>query len=177
MDILKHIDLSFKPTQRSRAAFSLVEIAICMGIISFAFFSLLGLIPMGMSTFRQAMETSVGSLIAQRVINDALQTDFDILTGTGTGPFVQKNRYFDDQGTELTTGTGAIYWVNTRINPTMATPSTSGSNANANLATITVQVVNDPSNQTPVSDATTKLWKIDPRFPLVTCSAIVSRNK
>ena len=62
-----------------RAGFSLVEVVLAVGVISFAFVAIMGLIPAGLTQFRQAMDTSVGSQIAQRVIFDAEQTDFDTL--------------------------------------------------------------------------------------------------
>jgi uncharacterized protein (TIGR02598 family) len=177
MDTPKHSVLSFQKARASRAAFSLVEITMAIGIVSFAFLGVFGLIPTGLNTFRQAMDASVGSQIAQRVINDAQQTDFNTLIGGNTSAFQQSStpRYFDDQGNEVTTAGGAIYQVNTCITPATATPSASG-NTNPNLATVTVQIANNPGNRRINLDATMPLWN-DSRFPMVTCSAIVSKNK
>ena len=139
--------------------------------------SLLGLIPLGMTTFRQAMDTSVGSQIAQRVINDAQQTDFETLIGNSNAAFVQPNRYFDDQGTELTNSDEALYWLNTRVTPVTAVPSSSGTNSNINLATVTIQVARNPSRTPPPVDPTTMLWTSDSQLPTVTYSAMVARNQ
>ncbi len=62
-----------------RAGFSLVEVVLAVGVISFAFVAIMGLIPAGLTQFRQAMDTSVGAQVAQRVIFDAEQTDFNTL--------------------------------------------------------------------------------------------------
>ncbi len=101
------------PTARVRRArfhqgFSLVEIALAIGVVSFAFVALFGLLPSGLNTFRQAMDTSVGAQIAQRMVSELQETDFDVLMasatarnqGTGAQFFRLPLRYFDDQGNE-----------------------------------------------------------------------------
>ena len=108
---------------------------------------------------RQAMEASVASQIAQRVINDAQQSDFPELlkdaagaTITGTNQTGRKaERYFDDQGGELAAANKslAIYHVNTRITPATAMPKTGTPTGgdNVHLAVVTVQVANNPGNR------------------------------
>lgn len=87
------------------SAFSLVETALAVGIVAFAFVGLLALLPIGLTNFRGSVDTSVGAQIFQRVVADAEQTDFDLLTGAaraGTGEFfVLPTRFFDDQGAEV----------------------------------------------------------------------------
>jgi len=173
--------LSFRKGRRRSRAFTLVEVTLAIGIVAFAFIPLFGLIPTGLSTFRQAMDTSVGSQIAQRLINEAQLTDFLTLTGTNASPtpFVQSPliRYFDSQGNELPDSTGAIYSVQTRIVPVTQTPYTGiAPTANANLATVTVQIASNPGHQTIIQDTATKLWTKSP-LPIVTYSSIVSRNQ
>src|SRR3954464_1029271 len=62
-----------------QGAFSLIEVVLAVGVVAFAFVAILGLIPAGMSQFRQAIDTSVCAQIAQRIINEAQQTDFTVL--------------------------------------------------------------------------------------------------
>jgi hypothetical protein len=64
-----------------QSAFSLVEVVLAVGVISFAFVAILGLLPAGLAQFRQAMDNSVGTQIAQRIILECQQTDFDVLFG------------------------------------------------------------------------------------------------
>ena len=143
---------------KSAAGFSLVEVALAIGVVAFAFVAIFGLLPTGLSISRQAMEASVASQIAQRVINDAQQSDFAELlkdaagiTISGTNQTGRKaERYFDDQGGELaaTNKSLAIYHVNTRITPATAMPKTGTSNIdNVHLAVVTVQVANNPGNR------------------------------
>jgi uncharacterized protein (TIGR02598 family) len=162
-----------------RAAFSLIEIALALGVLSFGFLATFGLIPVGMGTFRQAMDTSIGSEIVQRVLNDARQTDFnDLVLASGSNG--KSFRYFDNQGIEVTgTNTAvapanAIYQVNTRINPTTMLPITSGSNSLTTLATVTVQITNNPGHQTIAMDPT-NLWN-DPKFFISTYSGMVAQS-
>lgn len=180
-----------------RAGFSLVEVSLAIGVVAFAFLAVFGLLPAGMTTFRRAIDTSVGSQIAQRVIDDAEQTDFTTLispAGNGgtstpaTTPFDMATRYFDGQGEELlaTHASQAVYNVNTRVAPTTTLPATgTGALPNVNVATVTVQVANNPGNQPLTVSASTMLWTgtlaSSPAgasfVPITTYSAMVARNQ
>lgn len=170
----------FPPLRRSRLcfenrAFNLIEVTIALGIIAFAFVGLFTLLPNGMQTFRHSMELSVCTQIAQRVINDAQQTDFSTLIDeknlpaysdenaalTFRAPLVSAPayRYFDDQGDEIRSAAGQTdltgltaeqqrrvsYWVNTRIMPWGVLPGPSNRRAQ-HMACLTVQVAFNPSN-------------------------------
>ena len=93
-----------RPTT-SPAAFSLVETAIAIGIIAFAFVGLLALLPLGLASFRGSVDVSIGAQLFQKVVSDAEQADFDRLTSTGVNAssafYVLPTRYFDDQGVEI----------------------------------------------------------------------------
>jgi uncharacterized protein (TIGR02598 family) len=166
-----------------RGGFSLVEVVLAVGVVAFAFVAVLGLLPAGMTQFRQAIDTSVCAQIGQRVIMDAQQTDFDVLTDkdnvpvsagepqdfftfrapkVGAGAF----RYFDEQGNEVVFTTaspsavelsrkGVIYHVNTRIGVTTDVPSQGYQGPkNSDLATVTVEVAFNPGNQPLAVDTT-----------------------
>ncbi len=94
------------------AAFTLVEIALALGVISFAIVGLVALIPAGLNNFRASMNASVGSQIFQRIVSDAEQADFDLLTRSdqgyqsGSATFSELPlRYFDDEGNEIVPAT------------------------------------------------------------------------
>lgn len=157
--------------------FSLVEVTLAIGIVAFAFVALFSLIPVGLTTFRQAMDTSVGAQIAQRVVSDAQQTDFDALVpteegqnnleveigGAGNQYYVLPIRTFDEQGTEVprTEPAKAIYMARVRgSKPGVADPglhkttrftslpSDKGGRYNPRDTTfLTVQVVYNPSGK------------------------------
>jgi uncharacterized protein (TIGR02598 family) len=195
-----------QPSGSRQRGFSLVEVTLAIGIVSFAFLAILGLIPIGLQTFRSAIDTSVSAQIFQRVINEAQQTDFDTLVDrphlpdypslppagfTFRAPSVGAPalRYFDDQGNECP-ATKAIYYVNTRIIVSTELPnSASSASANFDLAMITVQIANNPGRfnleekfreSAAASDPNSplrQLWKANPAFTVLTHSTLVARNK
>ncbi len=152
-----------------RAGFSLVEVTMAMGIFGFAFAAIIGLIPMGLSNFRQAMDASVGTQICQRVINDVQQTDFDTLTGGS-----QAERYFDEEGNEVTQSSKYVYQVKIVVSGTTATPNAAASFSS--LATVLIQITNNPAHLTPGTDPTTGAWS-DSRLSISSYPCMVSRNK
>lgn len=114
---------SLRRRQSGTAGFTLVEVALAIGIVAFAFVTLLALLPAGNTAFRRSIDMVVCSQIAQRVISEAQQADFrtlidirDPVTGrtktqaspdrenfTFRGPTRGQPafRYFDDQGREV----------------------------------------------------------------------------
>ncbi len=93
------------------AGFSLVESVLAVGILAFAGVGLLGLLPFGLGQMRSSIDNNVGAQLAQRVITDAEQTDFQrLLDGAETVTpdfFVLPSRYFDEQGSEVISESGA----------------------------------------------------------------------
>ena len=161
--------------RRLARGFTLVECALALAIIAIAFVPIFGLLPMGLNTFRQAINYSIGSNIAQFLFNEAQQTDFNILTADPGTP--RPVRYFDDQGSEIKTASSPsiIYLANTRVLATTAYPGTTPDNAS--VATVTIQIAYNPSNQALVTDSATKLWSTTNRQPVLTFSFYVSRTK
>lgn len=151
---------------RRVAAFSLVEVVLALGILSFAFVGLLGLLPVGLNTFRQSVNALVALQITQRVVNEAQQTDFNTFVKNQ-----QAVRYFDDEGNELLNATGAIYYVNVRILPEVTVPG--ATQTNVNLAEITVQVANNPGNKT-LSPGADGLWAATPSTAVINHSTFLA---
>jgi len=147
------------------AGFSLVEVTLAIGIVAFAFIAVVGLIPTGLKLFRQSMDLTLATQIAQRELVSAQEKDFDlVITPPGgttpyngtpanltwqTGPV-----WYDDTGgtivmTDPLQKPKAIYCVNIRVTPATALPKVGGGSLadNINLATVTVQVAHNPSQQ------------------------------
>ena len=121
-------------------AFSLIEVVIALGIVSFAFIGMVGLIPVGLNDFRESMDTSVGSRIGQQIVNEAQQTDFPVLI---SAPTIQ--RYFDEQGTEVKDIGSSIYTAQVEVAPTTVLP---GSAIPAtSLATVLIKIAYNPAHQ------------------------------
>lgn len=164
-----------QPSERfsRRAGFTLVEVTLALGIVAFAFLALLALLPAGDVAFRRAIDLAVCGQIAQRVISDCQNADFDLLTDARKDTTITAGhtvaldmRYFDDQGREIIPANPkhpshnevlhAVYWVNTRVlqtaplprnsNRTVRTTLASGEVAPSNpMAQLTVQVVHNPN--------------------------------
>ncbi len=129
---------------RSRLGFSLVEVVVAIGIAASTITLMIGLIPAGLSNFRDALNTTVTSQIGQRLLYEAAQTDYQVLTAA---PATKPWRYFDDEGTELTSEAGAIYHALTRVQNTTSIPTEAGGTPQPHLATVIVQVALNPENQ------------------------------
>jgi uncharacterized protein (TIGR02598 family) len=181
----------FAGSSKNKAGFSLVEIALAIGIVAFGIVAVFGLLPLGMNIFRQSTDTTVGSQIFQQIVSEAQETDFDQLikdktnspiSAGGTG--VKTIRYFDNQGNELKAAAGAIYYVNTRIQPATDSPANPPA-SNPNLATVTIQVANNPGGRSLAYEQASplnNLWSgaydgnIDKVVSIYTASAMVSRQ-
>ena len=143
------------------AGFSLIEVVLAIGVVSFAFVGILGLLPAGLSLFRQATDMSVGAQILQKVTDDARQMDFATLvdakdTGAGQGNPVTFRaplaaapglRYFDESGGEIVPASAAasqdpsalsasektqiVYYVSIRIVTATTLPANAAGNGGA----------------------------------------------
>ena len=142
---------TFSPwVKTSRSGFSLVEVSIATGIAAMSIIMLFGLLPSGLNMFRESNNVATSTQIAQRLIYEAIQTDYDTLVNNATQPFSTRSgvpRYFDAEGVELILASDAIYHAYTRIAPSTSLPPSTAS-YNTSLATVTVQVVVNPNNQT-----------------------------
>ncbi|PTX93920.1 Verru/Chthon cassette protein B [Spartobacteria bacterium LR76] len=160
----------------ARRAFSLVEVTIAIGIVAFAFVALVGVLPVGLQTFRRAIDASISAQITQRIINDIQQTDFDVLVDGHTEPFQVSPRYFDDQGSEVKAPASAVYHVKTWVKPATDLPGGSATASNGKLATVTIQIANNPGNRTLTTDSATGMWN-DRSVAMVTSEAFVAKNR
>lgn len=127
-----------------RCGFTLVEVTMAIGIFSFGFVAMIGLLPVGLNVSRQAIETTISSQIVQQLTTQALQTDFSLLEKLEEA----KPYYFDDQGKELAANDGqsetslmekSSYKAGFAVDTNTALPSNTTSQR---LATVTVFVLN-----------------------------------
>lgn len=152
---------------RRRNGFSLVEVAMALGIVAFAFTALLGMLPLGLSMFRDAMETSVTTRIFERVGGDLQQSDFDTLSAGGFPV-----RYFDDQGNELPGPAGALYWAKPLVYVAADLPGFTG---NEELTRVLIEVAHNPSGAALANDADGR-WIKNPSVGLSMRALFVARN-
>jgi|694.fasta_scaffold142801_2 uncharacterized protein (TIGR02598 family) len=116
----------------SRRGFSLVEVAVALGLMSFVIVGLLGLIPIGLNTIGDAKNDSLRAEIIKSVANTAQQTDFSLL-GTLDGTKYQ----FDNYG--MLSSTGAIYEAVLKIGP-VSVPSSTSPVTLPGLASVTIAI-------------------------------------
>jgi uncharacterized protein (TIGR02598 family) len=135
-----------------------------IGIVSFAFMALFALVPAGLTTFRHTMDTTIGSQIVHRVINEAQQTDYPTLISTSTN-----ERYFDDQGNEVQSVEDSIYVVEVTVTAPTALPNTSTPDSTS-LATVVVKLANDPGHHpSPFDPASRVSYSVN--------SAVIAKNQ
>lgn len=194
-----------KTVQYSRHAFSLVEVSASLAVIAFAFIGTLGLMAHGVEQFRGAIDTTVTAQIAQRVLNDAQQTEFSsLIDAANLGP--QRDnpeftfrapkiaepalRFFDEQGIEILPSAEAgltgperakvVYQVNVRVRPRAEVPREADGHG-PQLAQVTVQIARQAGEGAPATNDATgpeqNLFKLPPGIPVVTYSALVGRNE
>ena len=117
---------------RTERAFSLIEVALSLGVVAFAFMAILGLIPVGLAASRSSIDYTRGSLMAR----DAINRVRPILTGsTATSPqawyYDREARYLDQTGTNSAT----LYRASVAWGPLQAYP------ANVSAAQLSAGVV------------------------------------
>lgn len=98
---------------RSRRGFSLVEVTLALGIVSFAMMTLMALIPAGLSSFQQAASLTVEAQIVQSIRTDiALQKFTDLQDADST------QYYYDSLGGATTARAGdQVYTATLTLQP------------------------------------------------------------
>jgi len=134
---------------RRKGGFSLVEVVIAMGIIAFALVPMLGLVPMGLVTSRQAIDTTIEAQIVQQMTGQAQQTDFSSL-GTMASTTVT---WFDANG-NVTTAANAIYKASFSAPANTTLP---GGTSTTRLDTITIYILSTRSVGGMAASTTTDL--------------------
>jgi uncharacterized protein (TIGR02598 family) len=61
---------NFPPIQKHLPAFSLVEVVIALGIISFAIIAIVGMLPVALKSSQDSMRETDATLIAQRIFSE-----------------------------------------------------------------------------------------------------------
>ncbi len=89
-------------TVRARGGFSLVESVLALGIVSFALVSVLGLIPIALSTFRSALKIHMESQIVQTLCRDSFLQNQNLENS--------KTYFYNEQGAEIAAGSPEIIY-------------------------------------------------------------------
>lgn len=88
------------PSSTRCRGFSLVEVTIAMAIASVALVTLIGMLPQGMETMREAGDQAIQGRIHQQILNEIQMASFERLDD-----YDKLELYYDSQGEELGTST------------------------------------------------------------------------
>jgi uncharacterized protein (TIGR02598 family) len=83
----------------NRAGFSLIEVAISTGIVAFAMVGILGMVPVGLASFRQARENTVEPDIVQALTSELDTTTFANISSMA---YPAQTYYYDAEGNSIT---------------------------------------------------------------------------
>lgn len=122
---------------RFTQGFSLIEVTIALGVVSFALIALFGLLPTGLTTFRSSIDRSVASQIAQGILSNARQTEF-----TNLSALAATNKY-TDEGDDTTDVDKTIYVAIVDVYTNVLVPATPAF-TNPGIAKISVRVAKSP---------------------------------
>lgn len=95
-------------------AFSLIEVTLSLGIVSFALTAILGLLPLGLSNYKKASDLTIRAQINQQLLSTIQRTPFDQLQSFGTEASPTE-LYFDHEGKELPASEKDNFIYNARI--------------------------------------------------------------
>ncbi|XHR27121.1 MAG: Verru_Chthon cassette protein B [Chthoniobacteraceae bacterium] len=90
--------------KETRRAFTLIETAVALGIIAFSLLAMIGVMPVGLTMMRQAMDMMRESQIVQQITAKALLTPYSELAANFPS---QTTSYYDEQGDILTSSSAA----------------------------------------------------------------------
>jgi uncharacterized protein (TIGR02598 family) len=124
-----------------RAGFSLIEIAIALGVISAGMIPLLGLLSVGFSTMKESNAHMKSSIIAQKILGDAQTAPF--------GSLVANRYYLDMEGQDASPAEATIV-----ADVTVNKGSTNGMIRSLNAARIEVAISGPAMGGTNVYSAT-----------------------
>ncbi len=104
MNVAMKVDTKAKNSQNKmrNAGFSLIEVTISIAITAVALVSLMGMLPAGMKTMREAADRAVETRIHQQVLSEIqlaswpARYKYDYRSGGGAGV-----RFYDDQGIQI----------------------------------------------------------------------------
>lgn len=88
-------------------AFTLVEVLLALGIVAFAFMALCGVLPVGLQTYREAMDATYRANIVRVISAELTQAPYSEIDDSLNG----RTRFFSDQGLEVQTAASARFKV------------------------------------------------------------------
>ncbi len=135
----KHSSISLGRHSLKLEGFSLIEVVVALGIVSFAVIAILGLIPTGLNTLKDSNGETVRAQIVRSIAGSALTANFSSLN---------TNASFDSDGQPIPSTDETTYPRYT-VNATTNTPSFPGSANGAftdSLTALKIEIVLKPAS-------------------------------
>lgn len=134
---------------RRRAAFTLVEVVMALGVFAISFIVLFSLMPVGLDMMTSSSDATVGMQIVQRVTTLARQAKFSELSKLDRNPGTDSKGekpdfFFDNEGVEVAdavniTDPRVIYSAAVLLQAQTTVPGAAGGQiTNPNIATINI---------------------------------------
>jgi uncharacterized protein (TIGR02598 family) len=114
------------------AGFTLIEVLLSLGIVSFAFMALCGVLPVGLQAYREAMDATCRANIVRVISAELAQAPYDSIDARGG-----TDRFFSDQGLEVAGEGDARFRV--RYENILGSTSLFGA-ANSSLKPVTIDI-------------------------------------
>jgi uncharacterized protein (TIGR02598 family) len=133
--------------EKKRAGFSLVEVTIAIGIVSFALVTLLGVVPVGLIATQEAMRQTAESQIIKQI-----SSDLGMMPFAKIGNYLASGQYFDYNGSR-SSGTNDRIFLATM---TKAMPSYPGS---SNLDGLDERLIRVEVKIRRVTESTNAEWR------------------
>ncbi len=141
--------------QRSRA-FTLVEMALALGIVSFALVALLGMLPIGLQASRAAGDLTVTTEITHRLVGMIEQAGYSKCSSDPTIPnsstLESSFYYFDAGGAPLVPASAgvppadALFSANIVVLPTGTSSILASDVSASSVVCLQINIVNDPGH-------------------------------
>lgn len=97
------------PTNQNKAAFSLVEVVLAVGIMALGVVTILGLLPHGMEMSRKTANEQAETRIVDQLVGEVQAADWATMGGvTAAGAAAGVMAFFDDQGLRLYESSGNV---------------------------------------------------------------------
>lgn len=129
-------------TQQAVRGFSLVEISLAIGVMAFGLVSILGLMPVGLTLFKDTMKQATVTKIVENIAVEARQTDFDDLKTEQNA----NTRWFNAEGNRVTEDDESrIFYVSTAVNEVSTIPG-DNYNSTEHLYQLEIQVAYAPEH-------------------------------
>ena len=93
--------MKISSSPENAGGFSLIEVTIAMAIAAVALVTLMGLIPQGMNTMKEAGDRAIMGRIHQQVMSELQMADFDALETAFRDGGQPMEIYYDGQGEEM----------------------------------------------------------------------------